>query len=632
MMILGTGKVLWLRVSLMVLLIVSISISFISTVRAAPNEWKEDELSTFFNGFFAEKLNKIPGATIIAVNGDGVLFSKGYGYADKGNKLKADPDSTRYRVASISKLFTATAIMQLEEQGKVKLDEDINHYLPFRIPNRKNHPITLANLLTHTAGFDETYRTYNWNWPPKNADLGDFQSIYKPPIIRDPGTVKSYSNYGMALAGYIVQTQSGVPFAQYIDDRILRPLEMDSSSFSPTPEILSHLAVPYGADGQQIGEMNDWPEYIPTGSLFATASDMGKFMMALLQVSNEAGQQILQPDTKARMMSIQSSFHPMLGGVGYGFLINKWADMDVIWHGGYILGWQSNMWIIPGQNIGVFVAVNGDGDPGVTNELMYTFLNRFIPWTAPAMASESDRLSSDTPSAVDLAGRYIMNRYPSESVNKISILIENIWITATANVDGSITFSGIGNETYTYDRNGLWRNSRGDNLFASYQNRDGLYLQFSGLQAHDFRRISWYEDQLLHWVVIGGFTLFFALGTLVWIVASLRNRFNWHSIPGVVCGVFGVFIAGFYRISVTIGEQAHVSMMILLSLPVISAILLMFELARWLYRWRNRKLPANRSVRVILAGSGRVLLMLVQIIFLLYLNYWNLLGWSGLEY
>lgn len=600
-------------------------------------EWNTEELSAFFDGYMNGKLDKAPGAVIIAVNSEGVLFSQGYGYADKEHKLKADPDSTVYRVGSISKLFTASAAMQLAEQKKVQLDADINDYLPFRIPSRKDHPIQLTHLLTHTAGFDDTAQIADWHWPPSpDAGLEDFKNIYIPPLLRDPGTVKSYSNFGMSLAGYIVERQSGVSFAQYIDDHILQPLQMNDSSFLPKPEILSRLAVPYDAEGEPMREWNVKPAYIPAGGLFATASDMGKFMRMFLQDGNAAEKQILKSDTRAKMMSLQSSFNPALGGMGYGFVIQAWSEgSQIIWHDGGLPGWYSNLWLIPENNIGVFVAVNGVSSYDLPYDLMNTFINRFMPWTIAATAPDSEQTSlSEGLPAEDLVGRYMMNRHTSESVYKIATLPQNIRLTVAANEDGTITVSGIGIPgTFFYDKSGLWKTSMGNSLMASYKDRDGLFLQFSGSPATDFQRIAWYEDERLHWTIITGYVLLFAVGTMVWTGISLRNRSMWRSIPGIVCGIYAAFCVG---VAVLFNEMNDTgidqrSMAIVLSLPLIAALLLAIELIRRLKERSKRKPLVERRVLGILLGSGRVLLIMLQIAFLLYLNYWNLLGWSGME-
>lgn len=628
----------WIHMVVTLVFMICLFFSHTSTTSAEPVEWDANELSSFFDGYMTGKSDKTPGAVIIAVDSEGVLFSQGYGFADKERKLKAHPDSTVYRVGSISKLFTASAAMQLEEQGKVRLDEDINDYLPFRIPNRKGHPIELTHLLTHTAGFDEAWQIADSNWPPSlNADLEDFRDAYIPPVLREPGTVKSYSNFGMGLVGYIVQRQSGVPFAQYVDEHILHPLQMNNSSFQPKPEIMSHLAVPYRADGQPMREWNLKPPYIPSGGLFATASDMGKFMMSFLKEGEAAGEQILHTGTKTRMMSIQSSFNPMLGGMGYGFAIKAWSDgAQIIWHNGGLPGWHSNLWLIPEKNIGVFVAVNGDGDPGLPDELMGSFLDRFMPWTVTATAPDSGQNSSvEAQSAVDLAGRYITNRHSSQSVYKIATLLQDNKITVTAHADGSITVDGAGKPiTYFSDGGSLWSNVLGDSLVASYKNRDGLFLQFSGVSSADLRHIAWYEDEQLHWIAIPGFALVFILGVLVWIVVGFRYRSVWRSIPGIVCGIYVAFFAGIIAVfnhANNIGIVDERSMTIVLSLPVIAALLLAIELMRWANEWRKRKPQAGRKGMGVLRVAGRMLLILAQLAFLLYLNYWNLLGWSGLE-
>ncbi|MFT5872967.1 MAG: CubicO group peptidase (beta-lactamase class C family) [Clostridium sp.] len=118
----------------------------------------KDNVEKFADGLFNEQLKKfnVPGAVFAVVKDNAVLFEKGYGYSDIDKKIPVDPKTTVFRVASISKLFTATAVMQLKEKGTVNLEEDVNKYLKdFKIENKYSKPVTLENLLTHTAGFDE---------------------------------------------------------------------------------------------------------------------------------------------------------------------------------------------------------------------------------------------------------------------------------------------------------------------------------------------------------------------------------------------------------------------------------------------------------------------------------------------
>jgi len=145
------------------------------------------------------------GAVVVVVKDGKVLTQRGFGYADVGTRRRVDPETTLFRQASVSKLITWTAVMQLVEQGKIDLDRDINTYLDFRIPPFGGKPVTMRNLMTHTGGFDEVQRGLNSYDPKKIPSLGDALKRQVPYLIYAPGTTPAYSNYGTSLAGYIVE-------------------------------------------------------------------------------------------------------------------------------------------------------------------------------------------------------------------------------------------------------------------------------------------------------------------------------------------------------------------------------------------------------------------------------------------
>src|SRR4029434_7469530 len=180
------------------------------------------------------------GAVVSVVKDGQVLFQKGYGYADVEEKKPVLPDQTLFRSGSISKLFTATAVMQLVEQGKLDLDRDVNDYLDFPIPKTYPEPVTLRRLLTHTAGFEETLKNL---FVARESDMKALRTYLvnqMPARIYPPGKVPSYSNYGFSVAGYIVERVSGEKFERYVDNHILKPLRMDSSTFDqPLPAPLA---------------------------------------------------------------------------------------------------------------------------------------------------------------------------------------------------------------------------------------------------------------------------------------------------------------------------------------------------------------------------------------------------------
>src|SRR5947208_2438424 len=196
------------------------------------------DFETFLDALIPSQLQNrnIAGAVVSVVKDGQVLFQKGYGYADFEAKKPVLPDKTLFRPGSISKLFTAIAVMQLVEQGKLELDRDVNGYLDFAIPKTYPDPVTLRQLLTHTAGFEDTLKNLFVAHESDLKPLRTYLVNQMPARIFAPGKVPSYSNYGFTLAGYIVERVSGERFERYIENHILKPLRMTNSTFDqPLP-------------------------------------------------------------------------------------------------------------------------------------------------------------------------------------------------------------------------------------------------------------------------------------------------------------------------------------------------------------------------------------------------------------
>src|SRR5688572_30001348 len=189
------------------------------------------ELEAFLDGVMNAHLRYQPlaGATLSVVKDGQVVLVKGYGYADLDKRLRVDGEQTLFRPGSTSKLFTWTAVMQLVEQGKLDLDADVNQYIPdFKLPEAFGKPITLRNLMTHTAGLEDGGLGYLFQKGPEQFQpMGEALAAHMPGRVRPPttdfgadGTNSSYSNWGTALAGHIVASQSGLSFEDYVKQNI----------------------------------------------------------------------------------------------------------------------------------------------------------------------------------------------------------------------------------------------------------------------------------------------------------------------------------------------------------------------------------------------------------------------------
>lgn len=268
----------------------------------APAMTKAD-LDLWLDGYmpFALRTSDIPGAVVTVVKDGQILTTRGFGYADRDKKTPVDPYKTLFRPGSISKLFTWTAVMQQVEAGKIDLDADINQYLDFKIPARNGKPVTTRQLMTHTAGFEEVVKELIFYGKPE-PELGAYLKNHVPKRIFDAGVTPAYSNYGTALAAYLVERVSGEKFNDYLDRHVLAPLKMGNTTLrQPLP---AHLAGTDATGYSKPGKPSKGFEIVgpaPAGSASSTGADMGRFMLAHLQGGELDGVRILSAET-ARMM------------------------------------------------------------------------------------------------------------------------------------------------------------------------------------------------------------------------------------------------------------------------------------------------------------------------------------------
>jgi CubicO group peptidase (beta-lactamase class C family) len=433
------------------------------------------ELAALFDKVIAAQLDeyRIPGAAVAVVSGGNVIFQKGYGYSDLINRIPVDPARTLFRVGSVSKLFTWMAIMQLAERGLVDLETDVNEYLDFEIPTRlipgnvatDPAPITLSHLMTHTPGFEDISDGLFFLSPDKALSLRDYIHSYLPARAFPSGEVMAYSNYGSALAGYIVELVSGVSFPEYIEQNIYVPLGMNRSTLSqPLPDELSrYMFKPYRfVDGHYLaGGFEFMPG--PAGGMSCTVSDMTKFMVAHLQGGRSDGQRILEGDTIDRMHSRQFSHHPELDGMTLGFHELSFYGRHVLFHGGSTFLFHSGLYLLPEENVGVFVSYGG-GNHLVPSELFHEFMNTFYPVPsispiepAPGAAERSKKY----------AGEYHSNRRNFTGEEKVLSLMNTIQVDTDAQGYLLVTHLGERNR-FTEVEPGIYRNPRRERMQSSY--------------------------------------------------------------------------------------------------------------------------------------------------------------------
>jgi CubicO group peptidase (beta-lactamase class C family) len=380
------------------------------------------DLEIFMDEFFGQNMSElnIPGAAIVVVEDGDILLSKGYGFANLEQQIPVDPAQTIMRFASTSKLFTATAAMQLVEQGLLDLDADVNQFLTgVQLPDDPSGPVTLRQLLTHTAGFEDSVIGTVALDLDAYLPLEEQLASNMPERVLEPGTVHSYSNYSFALVGQLIEDGSGTPFAQYVAEKILQPLGMVRSTFEqPLPLGLEEdLAVGYFVtDGAYEPAGFVFDQEPPAGSLSSTAEDMARFMIAHLQDGHYGEVRILGEDVAQQMHAQQFTHHPELPGMGYAFKERFVNGERLIGHGGDIGTYSNQMILHPEDDLGFIVVYNVFND-ALRNRLVDAFMDRYYPEESPAAAPETVEMSQEELSR--LAGAPIAGSgiHEAQSVN-----------------------------------------------------------------------------------------------------------------------------------------------------------------------------------------------------------------------
>ena len=387
----------------------------------------------------AMKRAPITGAVVVIVKDGDILLSKGYGYADAAAKRPLDPAMTLFRVGSLSQLFTATAVMQMVEQGKLDLDADVNRYLDFSIPPRDGKPVTLRELMTHTAGFEDVAK--DLHVPDASSLIGNeaWLKRWVPARIYPAGEVTAYSNYGAALAGYIVQRVSGQPFETYIEQHIFQPLGMAHATFQQPrpPSLQADMAESYTSANATPAPAG-WISAAPAGALAISGNDMARFMAAHLQDGRVGDAQLLRADTVRQMHSYSRSSVAGLRAMGLGFHHLDRHGEDIIGQSGDTRFFHSAVALFGQQHAGLFVAVAGAGDGGLRRELLHGFADRYFP---PLPQIKQPTLTTAREHGALLVGHYLGSTKSVSNFRALRNLLSQMEVSMTP--DGTLRTPGF---------------------------------------------------------------------------------------------------------------------------------------------------------------------------------------------
>jgi CubicO group peptidase (beta-lactamase class C family) len=486
------------------------------------------DVNAWLDGFmpYAIASGDIAGAVVVVVRDGQVLTQRGYGYSDLERRTRVDPARTLFRPGSVSKLFTWTAVMQQVEQGRLNLDADVNQYLDFKIPPREGKPVTLRNIMTHTAGFEEQLKSiigYDRERVPAYEEL---LKTWVPERVYAPGSTPAYSNYATALAGYIVQRVSGEPFNAYVQRHIFAPLQMANSTFEqPLPPRLQPLM----SKGYQSASGEVVPyEYVgpaPAGSLASTGADMARFMIAHL---NQGGG-ILRPETARTMHTTGHPGMPHLNRMLLGFYETSINGHRAIAHGGDTVAFHSDLQLFVDDKVGLFISMNSTGKEGAAGTVRTAIFEEFADRYFPA-PRDARRVPAATAAehARMLTGTWVNSRGSRSSfLNALELLGQvKVGVDDKGRPVVPVTM-GLNGQPHQWVEVApfLWEDMAShERLSAKVENGQIVRFTLDSLPFMMFDRAPWYKDSawLMPLLLVG--LVILLLTVILWPVRALVRR------------------------------------------------------------------------------------------------------------
>jgi D-alanyl-D-alanine carboxypeptidase len=390
-----------------------------------------------------------PGLSIGIVHDQDLIWSRGYGYADLDKKAPATP-STVYRIASISKLFTATAILQLRDAGKLHLDDPLSRHLSwFKIRNA--HPEgpthTIWHLLTHTSGLPRESPVSYWNdlnFPSREEMI---RMLPEQETIFPAETEWKYSNLALALAGEIVAQASGEPYPLYIEKNVLRPLGMSATRVLPEPGMPA-LATGYGkrvpGKRREIEGFADCRGLTAAANLASNVEDLARFASLQFRDGPAGGAQILKGSTLREMQRIHWLRPDWKSGQGLGFAIRRVGEQVRFGHGGSVPGHRTQIEMAPEAKLAVIVLTNAnDGEP-------MRYVNQALTVVGPAV-EKATRKPDETPTA-DPAWEKYLGTYTWKSSDAEIMLLNGVLTLVLPDAENPwesrVTLTPVGPHTF----------------------------------------------------------------------------------------------------------------------------------------------------------------------------------------
>lgn len=491
-----------------------------------------EEFESFVDEVVSRRIgDATPGATVAVVASDGPVLVKGYGTADVQSDVPVSANETAFRVGSVGKLVTWTAVMQGVERGVLDLDEDINTYLEgsdVTIPSTYDEPVTLRRLGTHTAGFESALAPEIVSDPEDTAPLESTLTNQRPRRVRAPGELVGYSNYGAALAGHVVAEVHDMTFEKYVESEIFGPLGMTHSTFAqPVPD--DHpgsLAAGHVQDGETFRTADDvYINMRPAGSMSATARDMASFMLAHLGGGAVNDTRILNAETVSTMHKQHHERHPAVTDWRYGFHEYGAPEADLIGHSGSTINFSGHLVLATDHDVGIFVNYNSNESPSpaaITDDILDEY-DIFPSSTPPAPTSGPNAAER----AETVAGEYSLTSFPRRGPAQVLDLFARVSVEPADS--GRLHTSSIENgtrqwiETEPY----VYREVDGHDVIAfEVSNGDLEVMHMASHPTGVYTPVPFHERKLVTGSLLGGSLAGFGVSGVGWAGARTWQRWK----------------------------------------------------------------------------------------------------------
>lgn len=585
----------------------------------------KERLEVFADDFFkrSQAEEHIPGAVFVLVKNRDILLKKGYGFADLERKIPADPDISIFRAGSNAKLLTAMAALQVSDRGLADLNADIDTILKsIKIKRRFPQPVTLRRLLTHTSGFDDRFLTQHVRRQEDLMPFGPYLEKRMPLQIVPPGRIIIYSDFGMALAGFVVQEVTGMPYEEFIRVNIFEPLEMASSDFIPGPDHMKRMAVGYKF---KRGRFESYPyDYlqIPAGSGFnTTAADMAHFIATVLNGGFYNDRRILRQETAEEFLSQQFIHHASLSGMAYGFEEYESNNRTFLIKAGAAAGFECLMAVFPEEKVAFWLAYNRSS--GFYWRFLVDFMDRFFPAEKKAELPPEAALKK-----IDLRpylGYYRHLPYSVNTFQKVASLTEQVRITKNGNF-----LRAFGADFYAVERL-VFRRAYDTRHIAFLAEKKRIKYVFFGKSGYE--KLSVFATRPAQASLLAIFGLFFLvplpLAVFGYPKKSFRRTRPEYWIRWGIAGIGGLNLVFLGVIAVELmnldpwdfSYGIPLALKIWLAVPVLTGVAALAASALIRLMWR-RKLFTT-AARLLYTYAW-----LAALLFIIFLNSWNLLGWQ----